>query len=111
MEVEVEVVTVTMMMTNTKNAGPCQEMSTRCVPNPYILPTVSTALSATELLETRKAAVAWSAVQPRPIWRANTASDYMRVLKSRSLLAAVNVRRPDQSAAITDLKAAAASSC
>ncbi len=72
---------------------------------------VTNTLTAAELLETRKAAVAFAATaltkRPTPIWRANTAGDYMRVLKSRSLLSAVNTRRPDQSAAITDLKTAA----
>ncbi len=103
------VVTVTMMtmMSITKNAPPCLEMTTRCVPNPYILPTVTNTLTSAELLETRKAAVAYAAARPTPVWRANSAGDYMRLLKSRSLLLAVNTRRPDQSAAITDLKSAA----
>ena len=93
-------------------------MSTRCVPNPYILPMATNTLTAIELLETRKAAVAFAAVavtppakRPTPIWRANTAGDYMRAVKARALLSAVNTRRPDQSAAITDLKAAAAATC
>jgi hypothetical protein len=117
-EAEGVVDTVTTMMTTkplrwnvTKNTRPCLEMSTRCNPNPYILPMVTNTLTAAELLETRKAAVAFAATaltkRPTPIWRANTAGDYMRVLKSRSLLSAVNTRRPDQSAAITDLKTAA----
>lgn len=87
-------------------------MSTRCVPNPYILPMATNTLTATELLETRKAAVAFALTKrPTPIWRANTAGDYMRAVKARALLSAVNTRRPDQSAAITDLKAAGLATC